>query len=94
MIHVKLSVEFPAEDILRQTPGGGGRWDGCVFSVNESVAECDCWIVYEVPAEPEETICPPENVIFITGEPPSLRSYWRPISMTLPLCRSIRGPGL
>ena len=75
MIHVKLSVQFPKEWILRQTPGGEGRWGNCAFHVNDQVAECDYWVVYDKPARPESTVCPPENVILITGEPPSVARY-------------------
>lgn len=77
MTHVKLSIQFPAEAVLRQTPGGAGRWGDCVFHVNDPVPECDCWVVYDMQAELEETVCPPGNVILITGEPPSLKRYDR-----------------
>ncbi|MHC5055899.1 MAG: FkbM family methyltransferase [Planctomycetota bacterium] len=75
MVHVKLSIQFPTEAILRQTPGGEGRWGSCVFHVNEDVGECDYWVVYDRPAEPEAAVCPPANVILITGEPPSVATY-------------------
>ncbi|MHC4251832.1 MAG: glycosyltransferase family 10 domain-containing protein [Planctomycetota bacterium] len=73
--HVKLSIQFPTEAILRQTPGGEGRWGECVFHVNENAEECDFWVVYDMPGVPEQTVCPPENVIFIAGEPPSMALY-------------------
>ncbi len=75
MIHVTLSIQFPTEAILRQTPGGEGRWGECVFHVNEDIEECDYWVVYDRLAEPETVLCDPAKVILITAEPPSIARY-------------------
>jgi hypothetical protein len=74
-IHVKLSIQFPREGILRQTPGGNGRWGNCVFHVNEAMDSCDYWVIYDSLKESEQTSCDPRNVLLITAEPPSLASY-------------------
>lgn len=72
---VKLTNTFPSENILRQTPGEAGIWGDCKFIVNEQIPQCDYWVIFEGLLKSETTTCPPENVIFITGEPPDLRSY-------------------
>lgn len=75
MIRVKISTDSPAWPLIRQTPGSTGIWDNCVFFVNQEVDECDWWFVYEDLTQPESTICAEENIIFITGEPPLMRTY-------------------
>lgn len=75
MIKVKLSNNFPHWPLERQTPNCSGIWRNCQFFINEAVEECDYWVVYEGLTENEETICPKENTILITGEPPSIKRY-------------------
>jgi hypothetical protein len=75
MIRVKISTDSPAWPLIRQTPGSTGFWDDCVFFVNQDVQECDWWFVHEDLSRPESTICPEANIIFITGEPPLMRTY-------------------
>ncbi len=77
MIDVLLSTEGPRDSarLLGQTPGGRGRWGNCVFHVNEPVAECDYWVVYDVPRRLPATRCDPRHVILITGEPPVVLRY-------------------
>jgi hypothetical protein len=75
MIKVKLSTSFPREPIIRQTPGRRGIWGNCRFYINEEIDRCDFWVVYEGLLNPEKTICPASNVIFLTGEPPEFRRY-------------------
>ncbi|GHH98048.1 glycosyltransferase family 10 domain-containing protein [Neobacillus kokaensis] len=74
-IKVKISNSFPHEPLLRQTPGSKGIWGNCQFFLNENIQECDYWIVYQGLTKEERTKCPPENVILITGEPPSLYRF-------------------
>lgn len=74
-IHVLLTTGFPDWPLLRQTPGGKGIWGDCIFHVNEHVETCDWWVVYDALPEARSALCPPENTVFVTGEPPSLRTY-------------------
>lgn len=75
MLKIKLSNNFPYVPIQRQTPDSSGIWDDCIFLINQDVTECDFWIVYEDLERIEETICPPENLIFIAYEPPAIKTY-------------------
>jgi len=72
---VKLSTSFPKRAVIRQTPGARGVWKDIEFLVDREVEECDAWFVYEGLLQSESTICPPENVVFLVGEPPSIRNY-------------------
>lgn len=69
---VKISFINPRIPLLRQTPGSKGIWGDCQFFVNENIEECDYWIVFQGLNKVETTRCPPENIILITVEPPSL----------------------
>jgi hypothetical protein len=73
MIKVKLTL--PGWPIERQTPAQLGIWEDCQFLINKEVAQCDYWVVCENLEHPEETICPEENTILVTHEPPTLGKY-------------------
>ena len=73
MIRVKLTM--PYWPIERQTSNHSGIWDNCHFIINQQVSECDYWVVCENLINPEETLCPKENTILITHEPPTLGKY-------------------
>ena len=45
------------------------------FVINQPIAHCDAWIVYQGLFRPETTICPPKNLILFTYEPPGLHTY-------------------
>jgi hypothetical protein len=61
--------------VERQTPGCKGIWNNYQFLINQQVDECDYWVVYEGLLYEDETVCPIENMIFITAEPPTIREY-------------------
>jgi hypothetical protein len=75
MINVKVTYGFAMPDIIRQTPGSQGIWGNCKFFVNQNIDECDFWIVYGRLLKIEKTVCPEENVIFMSGEPSSTTTY-------------------
>ncbi len=75
MTRIKLSDPFTSWPVIRQTPGSNGIWGDCKFFVNDEVPECDYWIVYEGLKTEESTRCPPQNIILITGEPPTVKRY-------------------
>jgi hypothetical protein len=75
-IIVKISDDaFPRWPLIRQTPHSSGQWDNCRFVINEGLKECDFWVVYGSIKKIETTLCPPENTILITTEPPSVQQY-------------------
>ncbi len=75
MIKVKLSFPFLKWPIERQTPKHSGVWGNCHFFINTPVRKCDYWVVWDGLAKNGKTICPKENTIFITGDPPTIREY-------------------
>src|SRR3954467_3221772 len=77
MIRVKVSTSFPEWPLERQTPGRRARWGNCEFHINTDVEECDFWAVLEDVPRPEATRCPRSNTIFVTLEPPTIRTYSR-----------------
>jgi hypothetical protein len=77
VLTVKLSTSFPHWPLLRQTTGGKGLWKSAQFHVDQPVTECDVWFVYDGLTAPETVMCPPKNVIFVTAEPPSIKTHDR-----------------
>jgi hypothetical protein len=79
VFRIKLSTHapyvLPAFELVRQTPGKSGRWQEFSFAVNEPTPECSAWFIYDGLVAPEQTLCPPENVVFITAEPPAYKVY-------------------
>jgi hypothetical protein len=75
MINVKITTDFPEWPLVRQTPNSSSKWSNYNFYINKNIKKCDYWVVYEGLKEVEEVICPKENTIFITGEPPSIKKY-------------------
>ncbi|MCX8487892.1 MAG: glycosyltransferase family 10, partial [Opitutales bacterium] len=73
-MRIKLSINLK-HPLLLQTPGGLGQWKDATFILNEEVAECDAWIVYEGLFGKETTRCPANQVMLITGEPSDIRIY-------------------
>jgi len=73
-MRIKLSINLK-HPLLLQTPGGRGQWKDANFILNEEVAECDAWIVYEGLFGKETTRCPANQVMLITGEPSDIRIY-------------------
>lgn len=73
-MRIKLSINLK-HPLLLQTPGGRGQWKDATFILNEEVAECDAWIVYEGLFGQETTRCPANQVMLITGEPSDIRIY-------------------
>jgi len=76
MYTVKISAQDNELPLLRQTPGGKGVWNNVQFFFNDSsIKKCDYWIIYEGISRREVTVCPKENVVLITGEPPPIKKY-------------------
>jgi len=79
LYRIKLSTivpyVMPSFPLLRQTPAEKGVWAECQFLCNEPVEECDAWFIYDGLSRPERTSCPPDNIVFITAEPPAFKSY-------------------
>ncbi len=80
MTRIKISYPFPDWPLSRQTPGSTGVWNDTAFFINPGADEeakgFDAWFVLDKLVKPhEKTLCPPENIICITWEPPTIRKY-------------------
>lgn len=72
---VKISTPFPHTQFTRQSPLNNGIWGEYLFVENQPVDECDYWAVYEGVSKEEQCKCDPENIYFISGEPPEHKTY-------------------
>jgi hypothetical protein len=73
---IKVKFSSPSKwPWLRQTPGRKGIWGNCQFIMGDEDQEFDYWFVHEGTVGIERAKCPRENVIFITGEPPGIKTY-------------------
>lgn len=70
MTLVGIFKEWDWPDLLRQTPGGEGTWDGIKFSLAPT-EECDYVIVLNSVNKVTRVKCPPEHVWSIIQEPPT-----------------------
>lgn len=75
MLDIKLTTCAPTWPWARQTPKGRLEWGPFRFHVDQPVERCDAWVVFESLSASDETICAPENVVFIAGEPDSVGAY-------------------
>ena len=61
--------------LIRQTPQFSGIFNNIQFIENKDIESCDYWVVYDDLRSAEEVLCPPDNTILITGEPPCIKTY-------------------
>src|SRR3972149_9294011 len=79
MRKVKLTTNFPQLPplLLRQTPGGKGIWGDFQFFIDDAPREYDFWVVFEGLIKTEQAICPKRSMLFVCGEPPTVKTYSR-----------------
>lgn len=70
VILVRLIKNWTSPDLMRQTPGGSGVWDGIRFT-EEPVEACDYVVVLNYTPEPVTVSCPPGHVWALMQEPPT-----------------------
>jgi len=75
MIKVKVTTQHPNWPLIRQTPRSLGIIDECHFIINQDIEECDYWFVLDGLLKSESTKCPRQNIILVTWEPPTIKSY-------------------
>ena len=80
MAGIKVKVTFPfSGDLSRQIPDAERGPQNVTFHVNpaDETEVYDVWVVYENISRPvEQTVLKnPRNTIFITGEPPTVKTY-------------------
>jgi hypothetical protein len=75
-MRIKLSHYLTTEPLLRQTPGGLGRWKGDDFFLNDpGIERPDMWVVLDDVAEEERARPLLGRTVLITFEPPRTRDY-------------------
>lgn len=76
MVNIKIVVPRSFWPVLRQTPQSNGVWKHCKFYFDRTdVEKFDYCVVFFNLIEDLNVVCPPENTIFVTAEPESLRKY-------------------
>ncbi|MGZ0171056.1 MAG: glycosyltransferase family 10 domain-containing protein [Planctomycetales bacterium] len=75
MPRVLLTTCCPDWPIARQTPGGRGVWEDFEFVVDQSDVTCDAWVAFDNPTSSVAATCVPDNMFFLSAEPPEVRSY-------------------
>ena len=69
MLLVRIVKDWDYPDLLRQTPGGKGIWDGIRFTL-EPAAECDFLVMLNNRMTTDtRAVCPPKNVWALMQEP-------------------------
>ena len=73
----KVKLTFPYKwPLMRQTPNWSGIWGDYEFLIDDSLNECDFWIVFSKHELKKEFVrCPPENIILLTWEPFSIEQF-------------------
>lgn len=99
MKKIKLSYSAPAMHLEKQSPECSAQWGDCQFFINQEVEDCDVWVVFGGLEKPtESTICPPGNIIFITGEPSTIwhydKKFLKQFSKIITCQREIKGSGV
>jgi hypothetical protein len=75
MQKVKLSTNGSGESLARQTPGLSLRWKDFQFYVENTESTYDWWIICDGLSHSEEINIRKGHTIFLTGEPPAIKSY-------------------
>lgn len=66
IVKLSFNYDFP---IFRQSPGFLGIWGNYKFIIDESILECDYWLIYsDHKFVLQKCICPKENIFFIPAE--------------------------
>jgi hypothetical protein len=69
MTLVRILKDWDWPDLLRQTPGSKGEWDGIQFTL-DPIEECDYLVMLNNRMKEDFTVkCPPENIWALMQEP-------------------------
>jgi len=66
---VRIDKNYTSTNLLRQTPGGRGLWDGIQFT-EEPVDRCDYFVICNCLLHDVTLRCPRENIWSLIQEPP------------------------
>jgi hypothetical protein len=67
---VRIAKNWTEPELLRQTPGGAGIWDGIQFTL-DAVERCDYLVVLNYADAGFEVECPPDHAWALIQEPPT-----------------------
>ncbi len=70
MILVRIAKDWEKPDLLQQTPGHSGEWNGIQYTL-ESIEQCDYTVILNKPDRDIVVECPKKNVWAIIQEPPN-----------------------
>lgn len=70
MTVVRIVKNWDKPELMRQTPGSAGFWDGIEFTL-KAVAHCDYLLILNHPPEDITVTCPPQHIWAIMQEPPN-----------------------
>lgn len=66
IVKITFNYEWP---LFRQTPNFSQIWGNYKFVIDDTLEECDFWIIYsDYKLTTEKVKCSPENIIFIPAE--------------------------
>src|SRR5438045_9634411 len=85
MTLVRIAKNWSDPDLLRQTPGRSGAWNGIRFTL-DPVERCDYLVVLNHADAPFEVDVPPSHVWALIQEPP-IRFYGAMHAQTAPFAR-------
>jgi len=74
VLNVKISPESDSSTYLPISESNS-IFGNCMFHHEEEFQECDYWVLAHDFKYEGTAICPPENTIFVTGEPASVKKY-------------------
>ena len=77
MVRVLLTTCCPNWPMIRQTPKRLGVWEDYEFVIDQPGSVCDAWVVFDNLGETISATCAPENLFFVSAEPPEIRKYRR-----------------
>jgi hypothetical protein len=72
---IAIFTAAPRWPLARQTAGRSLQWGDCRFVINPRGGRFDGCIVYDALLSEVAFEAPPDRVVLVTGEPPSIKSY-------------------
>lgn len=71
-----IKVSAQSWPVLQHLPGRRPDWNGIYFAINQTVPECDFWVVWGDITQGDSCRCDPRNVILLCGEPPAAKLFY------------------
>jgi hypothetical protein len=89
---IKISQKHPTWPFIRQTPDSSGVWGGYRFVFDDHLDEADAWVVIgDLPHYKGVTTCPPQKILLINEEPPTMREFPKKYILQFPVVATCSG---